>query len=195
MADKFFLLQDPESQTSIRLPVKHGSMGPSALDVSRLYADTGMFTYDPGFMATASCDSAITYIDGNEGILAYRGYPIEQLAEQSSYLEVAHLLLHGELPSQSQLADFENIISHHTKLPHQQQKWGQGRANPRSDPDSPGGFGTRQGRFWNAGLAGSCPYYRRWWKRPGGRPEKHAASSFIHSMLINVLTTSRMSTC
>jgi len=88
-----------------------------------------------------------------------------------------------------------HIISHHTKLPDQQQKWGQGRANPRSDPDSPGGFGTRQGRFWNAGLAGSCFYYRRWWKRPGGRPEKHAASSFIHSMLINVLTTSRMSTC
>ena len=89
--------------TSLELPVLEGSVGPKAFDVTRVYKKTGMFTFDPGFMATASCRSAITYIDGEKGILRYRGYPIEQLAEQSSFLEVAYLLLYGELPSAEQL--------------------------------------------------------------------------------------------
>src|SRR5215217_1911241 len=79
--------------------VKTGSIGPDVIDIRKLYADTGMFTYDPGFTSTASCESALTYIDGNEGVLLHRGYPIGQLAEQSSFMEVCYLLLNGELPS------------------------------------------------------------------------------------------------
>src|ERR671916_110220 len=87
--------------------VKGGSIGPSVIDISKLYAETGMFTYDPGFTSTASCDSKITYIDGDEGILLYRGYPIEQLAEHGDFLETCYLLLYGELPTASQKADFD----------------------------------------------------------------------------------------
>jgi citrate synthase len=102
--------------TSVELPVLEGSVGPKAFDVTSVYKKTGMFTFDPGFMATASCRSAITYIDGEKGILRYRGYPIEQLAEQSSFLEVAYLLLYSELPSAEQLKEFEYIIGHHTMI-------------------------------------------------------------------------------
>jgi len=102
--------------TSIELPVLEGSVGPKTFDVTSVYKETGMFTFDPGFMATASCRSAITYIDGEKGILRYRGYPIEQLAEQSSFLEVAYLLLYSELPSAEQLKEFEYIIGHHTMV-------------------------------------------------------------------------------
>ena len=98
--------------TSLELPVLEGSMGPKAFDVAPVYKKTGMFTFDPGFMSTASCRSAITFIDGDKGILRYRGYPIEQLAEQSSFLEVAYLLLHSELPSAEQLKEFEHVIYH-----------------------------------------------------------------------------------
>ena len=97
-------------------PVMAGSVGPSVIDISKLYAQTGQFTYDPGFTSTASCESKITYIDGDEGILLYRGYPIDQLAEQSSFLEVAYLLLNGELPSAQQYAEFEHAITHHTMI-------------------------------------------------------------------------------
>ena len=101
---------------SLELPVLEGSMGPKAFDVARVYKKTGMFTFDPGFIATASCRSAITFIDGEKGALLYRGYPIEQLAEQSSFLEVAYLLLHSELPSAEQLKKFEHVIYHHTMI-------------------------------------------------------------------------------
>ena len=101
---------------SFELPLIHGTIGPSACDISELYRSGGIFTYDSGFMATASCHSAITYIDGEQGILLYRGYPIEQLAINASFLEVAFLLLYGELPTQSQLAEFEQVISHHSML-------------------------------------------------------------------------------
>ncbi len=97
-------------------PVMAGSVGPSVIDISKLYAQTGQFTYDPGFTSTASCESKITYIDGDEGILLYRGFPIDQLAEQSSFLEVAYLLLNGELPSAQQYAEFEHAITHHTMI-------------------------------------------------------------------------------
>ena len=97
-------------------PVMAGSVGPSVIDISKLYAQTGQFTYDPGFTSTASCESKITYIDGDEGVLLYRGYPIDQLAEQSTFLETAYLLLNGELPSKTQYAEFEHAITHHTMI-------------------------------------------------------------------------------
>ena len=97
-------------------PVVSGSVGPDVIDIRKLYAQTGMFTYDPGFTSTASCESALTYIDGDEGVLLHRGYPIGQLAEHSSFMEVSYLLLNGELPSQSELKDFSHTISRHTML-------------------------------------------------------------------------------
>ena len=98
------------------LKVLSGSVGPDVIDIRKLYAQTGMFTYDPGFTSTASCDSAITYIDGDEGVLLHRGYPIGQLAEQSSFMEVSYLLLNGELPNKAELDKFSYTISRHTML-------------------------------------------------------------------------------
>jgi citrate synthase len=97
-------------------PVLSGSIGPEVIDIRKLYANTGMFTYDPGFTSTASCESALTYIDGDEGVLLHRGYPIGQLAENSSFMEVSYLLLNGELPSKTELEDFDNTITRHTML-------------------------------------------------------------------------------
>src|SRR4051794_35256174 len=93
-----------------------GSVGPDVVDIRKLYADTGAFTYDPGFTSTASCQSDITYIDGDAGILLHRGYPIDQLAEQSTFMEVCYLLLNGELPSQDELSKFTYTITRHTML-------------------------------------------------------------------------------
>ncbi|MCC6942446.1 MAG: citrate (Si)-synthase, partial [Novosphingobium sp.] len=101
---------------TIEMPVNSGTIGPDVIDIRKLYAQTGMFTYDPGFTSTASCDSAITYIDGDEGVLLHRGYPIGQLAEHSSFMEVSYLLLNGELPSAQELADFSRTITRHTML-------------------------------------------------------------------------------
>jgi len=98
------------------VPLRRGSMGPAAVDIASLYREAGIFSYDPGFLSTASCNSAITYIDGEQGVLLYRGYPIEQLASKASFLEVAYLLLYGELPTESQLDDFEDVITRHTML-------------------------------------------------------------------------------
>ncbi|MGA1234376.1 MAG: citrate/2-methylcitrate synthase, partial [Lutimaribacter sp.] len=92
---------------TVELPVLSPSVGPDVLDIRKLYAQAGVFTYDPGYTSTASCDSTITYIDGDEGILLHRGYPIDQLASKSHYLEVCYLLLYGELPTAAQLEDFE----------------------------------------------------------------------------------------
>ncbi len=97
-------------------PVKNSTHGPNTVDIGRLYRQTGYFTYDPGFLSTASCQSAITYLDGNHGVLQYRGYPIEQLAENSTFIEVAYLMLNGELPNQQELDKFTHIISHHSML-------------------------------------------------------------------------------
>ncbi|MCC7393254.1 MAG: citrate synthase [Sphingomonadaceae bacterium] len=101
---------------AVELPTLEGSIGPSVLDIRKMYAATGQFTYDPGFTSTASCESGLTYIDGDEGVLLHRGYPIGQLAEHSSFMEVCYLLLNGELPSQSELGQFSRIISRHTML-------------------------------------------------------------------------------
>ena len=98
------------------LQVIKGTTGPDVLDVRKLYADADVFTFDPGFTSTASCESKITYIDGDAGILLHRGYPIEQLAEKSSFLEVCYLLLNGELPSAAEFEDFDHTITYHTML-------------------------------------------------------------------------------
>src|ERR1700710_374860 len=104
------------SNKSTSLPLLSGSVGPDVFDIRKLYGDLGVFTYDPGYGATASCDSKITYIDGDEGILLYRGYPIEQLAENSNFLEVCYLLLNGELPNAAEGKDFETGVMRHTML-------------------------------------------------------------------------------
>ncbi len=109
------VIQKKDSET-VTLNRYSGSVGPDVLDVQALYKDTGMFTYDPGFMSTAACQSAITYIDGDKGVLMYRGYPIEQLAEKSNHIEVCYLLMHGELPDKKQAAEFEKIITEHTMV-------------------------------------------------------------------------------
>ena len=98
------------------LPILSPTEGPDVLDIRKLYGEGGVFTYDPGFTSTASCDSTITFIDGDKGELWYRGYPIEQLAEKSHYLEVCYLLLYGELPTVEQLSDFEHRVTHHTMV-------------------------------------------------------------------------------
>ncbi len=101
---------------TVELPVKAGTVGPSVVDISKLYAQTGMFTYDPGFTSTASTESKITYIDGDAGVLLYRGYPIDQLAEHGDFLETCYLLLYGELPTASQKADFDYRVTRHTMV-------------------------------------------------------------------------------
>ena len=101
---------------TLDLPVLAGTVGPDVIDVKSLYAQTGMFTLDPGFTSTASCESQITYIDGDEGVLLYRGYPIDQLADNSSFLEVCYLLTNGELPSKTELDKYTDTITHHTML-------------------------------------------------------------------------------
>jgi len=107
--------------TEYALPVLKGSVGPDVVDIRKLYADSDKFTYDPGFTSTASCESGLTYIDGDQGILLHRGYPIDQLAEKSSFMEVAYLLLDGELPSKDELDEFTYTISRHTMV-HEQLK-------------------------------------------------------------------------
>ena len=104
------------SNRSATLPLTEGTIGPRAADVRRLYGELGIFTFDPGYGATASCESKVTYIDGEAGILLYRGYPIEQLAERSDLIEVAYLLMEGELPDRAQLAEFERGVMRHTML-------------------------------------------------------------------------------
>ncbi len=113
---KTFTLRDNVSGKSYDLPILDGSEGPSSIDIRNFYQQTGMFTYDPGFTSTASCSSAITYIDGENGILRHRGYAIEDLAENSDYLDVCYLLLHGELPSPEEKIEFDHHITHHTML-------------------------------------------------------------------------------
>ena len=101
---------------TVEMPVDAGTVGPDVIDIGKLYAQTGMFTLDPGFTSTASCESQITYIDGDAGILLHRGYPIDQLAEKSNFLEVCYLLLHGELPTADQDREFQSTITRHTML-------------------------------------------------------------------------------
>ncbi|MCM5569099.1 citrate synthase [Burkholderiaceae bacterium FT117] len=101
---------------SVEFPVYKGTMGPDVVDIRKLYGQTGKFTFDPGFMSTAACESKITYIDGDKGELLYRGYPIEQLAQHCDYLEICYLLLNGELPNEEQRRDFDYRVTHHTMV-------------------------------------------------------------------------------
>lgn len=103
--------------------VRSGTIGPDVIDISKLYAETGMFTYDPGFTSTAACESAITFIDGDKGVLLHRGYPIEQLAEHGDFLETCYLLLYGELPTAAQKADFDHRVSRHTMVHEQMSRF------------------------------------------------------------------------
>ena len=115
MSKDAYKLVSPDG-AELEIPVRSGTLGPDVLDIGRLFRERGVFTYDPGYMATGSCDSEITFIDGSQGVLLYRGYPIEQLAKRSNFLEVAYLLLHGELPTVVQLRKFDTTIRTHTML-------------------------------------------------------------------------------
>jgi citrate synthase len=119
MTDKTAILSLDKAHKNMEFKIAHGTEGPSVIDVSSLYKDSGYFTYDPGFMSTASCESKITYIDGEAGILRYRGYDIADLAEKSNYLEVSYLLLYGELPNKAEFESFSKKITAHT-LVHEQ---------------------------------------------------------------------------
>ena len=111
---------------SVEFPVYKGTMGPDVVDIRKLYGQTGKFTFDPGFMSTAACESKITYIDGDKGELLYRGYPIEQLAQHCDYLEICYLLLNGELPNEEQRRDFDYRVTHHTMVHEQMTRFFQG---------------------------------------------------------------------
>jgi citrate synthase len=115
MADKTATLKLPDGKT-LDFPVLAGTLGPDVVDIRTLYGRSGMFTYDPGFLSTASCSSSITFIDGDAGILLYRGYPIEQLAQTCDFLEVCYLLQYGELPNRKQKDEFVDIVTHHTMV-------------------------------------------------------------------------------
>ena len=121
LAENKATLSFSNGSPSVDLPVYQGTVGPDVIDIRKLYGQTGMFTYDPGFLSTASCQSAITYIDGDKGELLYRGYPIEQLAKQCDYLDTCYLLLKGELPNLQQRQDFHKLIINHTMVNEQMQ--------------------------------------------------------------------------
>ncbi len=121
LADNKATLSFSNGSPSVEMPVYSGSVGPDVIDIRKLYAQTGMFTYDPGFLSTAACQSAITYIDGDKGELLYRGYPIEQLAVNCDYMETCHLLLYGELPNSEGKAKFSKLVSMHTMVNEQMQ--------------------------------------------------------------------------
>jgi len=121
LAENKATLSFSNGSPSVDLPVYQGTVGPDVIDIRKLYGQTGMFTYDPGFLSTASCQSAITYIDGDKGELLYRGYPIEQLAKQCDYLDTCYLLLKGELPNLQQRQDFHKLIISHTMVNEQMQ--------------------------------------------------------------------------
>jgi citrate synthase len=121
LADYKATLSFTNGQPSVEMPVYNGTIGPDVIDIRKLYGQTGMFTYDPGFLSTASCQSAITFIDGDKGELLYRGYPIEQLATHCDFLETCHLLLYGELPNAQRKHEFTRTVAHHTMVHEQMQ--------------------------------------------------------------------------
>ena len=121
LSDNKATLSFSSGNPDVELPIYQGTIGPDVIDIRKLYAQTGQFTYDPGFMSTAACQSAITYIDGDKGELLYRGYPIEQLAEKCDYLDTCYLLLKGELPDPKQREDFHKLVTNHTMVNEQMQ--------------------------------------------------------------------------
>jgi citrate synthase len=123
MADNYITLNKGDQESPCELPILTGTLGPSVIDIRSLYAKTGLFTYDPGFTSTASCTSKITFIDGDAGVLLYRGYPIEQLAERCDFLEVCYLLLNGDLPNGSEMKGFVTTVSQHVMVHEQLTKF------------------------------------------------------------------------
>jgi len=121
MTDRTATLTFSDGTGPVTFPLLTGNIGPDVIDIRTLYTKTGKFTYDPGFLSTAACSSAITYIDGDKGELLYRGYPIEELAVKCDYLEVCYLLLYGELPTAKQKEDFVDVVTHHTMVNEQMQ--------------------------------------------------------------------------
>ncbi len=121
LADNKATLSFSNGSPSVEMPVYSGSIGPDVIDIRKLYAQTGKFTYDPGFLSTAACQSAITFIDGDKGELLYRGYPIEQLATNCDYMETCHLLLYGQLPNADEKTKFSRLVSMHTMVNEQMQ--------------------------------------------------------------------------
>ncbi|MBF0627107.1 MAG: citrate (Si)-synthase [Magnetococcales bacterium] len=116
MSRNTITIRDNRTNREAEFPILHGSEGPDVFDISRLYQELGMFTLDPGFRSTASCSSKITFIDGEQGVLLYRGYPVEQLVKQCDHLEICYLLLNGELPSRQQNSEFRKIVTNHTMM-------------------------------------------------------------------------------
>ncbi|MEO6928297.1 MAG: citrate/2-methylcitrate synthase, partial [Casimicrobiaceae bacterium] len=121
MTDQSATLTFSDGSPPITFPVLAGTVGPDVVDIRALYAKTGKFTFDPGFMSTAACRSEITYIDGDKGELLYRGYPIEELATRCDYMETCYLLLYGELPDATQKSSFVDVVTHHTMVSEQMQ--------------------------------------------------------------------------
>ena len=121
LSDVKATLSFSDGSPTMDLPIYKGSIGPDVIDIRKLYAQTGKFTYDPGFLSTASCNSTITYIDGDKGELLYRGYPIEQLATQCDFLDTCYLLLYGELPNAEQQKTFHKLVNNHTMVNEQMQ--------------------------------------------------------------------------
>lgn len=126
LSEKKATLSFSDGSPSVDLPVYKGTRGPEVIDIRKLYSQTHMFTYDPGFLATASCESAITFIDGDKGQLLYRGYPIDQLAENCDFLTICYLVMNGELPDEKQKKDFDNLVTNHTLVHEQMHKFLQG---------------------------------------------------------------------
>ena len=110
-----------DGSPSMDLPIYKGTIGPDVIDIRKLYGQTGKFTYDPGFLSTAACQSTITYIDGDKGELLYRGYPIEELAQNCDFLDTCYLLLYGELPNERQQKDFHKLVNTHSMVNEQMQ--------------------------------------------------------------------------
>src|SRR5690606_14024798 len=116
LSDKKATLSFSDNTPAVEFPIYEGTIGPDVIDIRKLYSQTGMFTFDPGFLSTAACASSITYIDGDKGELLYRGYPIEQLAVSCDFLDVCYLILNGELPNAEQKKDFDWQVTHHTMV-------------------------------------------------------------------------------
>ncbi len=116
MSEDTVTIIDNKTSRKIELPVRQATQGPNAVDIGRFFRELGYFTYDPGFLSTASCHSSLTFLDGKKGTLQYRGYPIDQLAEKSNFIEVAHLMMYGDLPNKNKLKDFTQILLHHSML-------------------------------------------------------------------------------
>ncbi|NLC35819.1 MAG: citrate synthase [Alcaligenaceae bacterium] len=126
LSDKKATLSFSDGTPSVEFPVYQGTVGPDVIDIRKLYGETNMFTYDPGFMATASCESGITYIDGDKGQLLYRGYPIDQLAVNCDFMDVCYLILNGDLPNAEQKQEFDGLVTRHTMVHEQMQSFLQG---------------------------------------------------------------------